>query len=164
MLTTLNKRAMPILRYRTHDITSIINMPCPCGRTIRRIRRIGRRSDDMFIIRGVNVFPSQIEVGLMRVEECTPNYRIILERQKDLDTVTVEVEVAESCYGDSVAQLDALRKKIQASIVNIVGIRVEVKIVQPNKIPPFRGQGEARGGQPQNLKPHKLQLSPTHET
>ena len=82
VLTTLNKRAMPILRYRTHDITSIINMPCACGRTIRRIRRIGRRSDDMFIIRGVNVFPSQIEVGLMRVEECTPNYRIILEREK----------------------------------------------------------------------------------
>ena len=98
-------------------------MPCACGRTSRRIRRIGRRSDDMFIIRGVNVFPSQIEVGLMRVEECTPNYRIILEREKDLDTVTVEVEVAESCYGDSVAQL-------------------EVKIVQPNRIP--RSEGKAK--------------------
>ena len=96
----------------------------------------------MFIIRGVNVFPSQIEVGLMRVEECTPNYRIILEREKDLDTVTVEVEVAESCYGDSVAQLESLRKKIQASIVNIVGIRVEVKIVQPNRIP--RSEGKAK--------------------
>ncbi len=142
VLTTLNKKAMPILRYRTHDITSIINQPCSCGRTIRRIRRIGRRSDDMFIIRGVNVFPSQIEVGLLRVDECTPNYRIVLERQKDLDTVTVEVEVAESCYGDSVAQLEALRKKIQTSIMNIVGIRIEVKIVQPNKIP--RTDGKAK--------------------
>ena len=101
VITTLAKRAMPILRYRTHDITSIMTGVCKCGRTIRRIRRIGRRSDDMFIIRGVNVFPSQIEVALMRVEECTPNYRIILERLKDLDTVTVEVEVADEFYTDS---------------------------------------------------------------
>ncbi len=142
VITTLSKRAMPILRYRTHDITSIINMPCKCGRTLRRIRRIGRRSDDMFIIRGVNVFPSQIEVGLMRVEECTPNYRIVLERERDLDTVTVEVEIGEQYYGDSVSALDTLRKKIQASIVNIVGIKVEVKIVQPNKIP--RSDGKAK--------------------
>ena len=142
VLTTLAKRAMPILRYRTHDITSIITMPCKCGRTLRRIRRIGRRSDDMFIIRGVNVFPSQIEVALMRVEECTPNYRIILERLKDLDTVTVEVEVADEFYTDSISQLDALRKKIQTSIMNITGIRIEVRIVEPNKIP--RSEGKAK--------------------
>lgn len=142
VLTTLAKRAMPILRYRTHDITSIITMPCKCGRTLRRIRRIGRRSDDMFIIRGVNVFPSQIEVALMRVEECTPNYRIILDREKDLDTVTVEVEVDEKYYADSVSELDALRKKIKTSIANIVGIKIEVKIVEPNKIP--RSDGKAK--------------------
>jgi len=142
VITTLAKQAMPILRYRTHDITSIMTTQCSCGRTIRRIRRIGRRSDDMFIIRGVNVFPSQIEVALMRVEECTPNYRIILERKKDLDTVTVEVEVADECYGDSVAQLDSLRKKIQTSIMNITGIRIEVRIVEPNKIP--RSEGKAK--------------------
>ena len=142
VLTTLAKRAMPILRYRTHDITSIITLPCKCGRTIRRIRRIGRRSDDMFIIRGVNVFPSQIEVGLMRVEECTPHYRIILDRERDLDTVTVEVEVGEEHYSDSVSDLDALRKKIRTSIVNIVGIKIEVKIVEPNKIP--RSEGKAK--------------------
>ncbi len=142
VITTLAKRAMPILRYRTHDITSIIPVPCKCGRTMRRIRRIGRRSDDMFIIRGVNVFPSQIEVALMRVEECTPNYRIILEREKDLDTVTVEVEVQSQCYSDSVAALDTLRKKIQASIFNIVNIRIDVRIVQPNKLP--RSDGKAK--------------------
>lgn len=142
VLTTLSKRAMPILRYRTHDITSIMTETCKCGRTLRRIRRIGRRSDDMFIIRGVNVFPSQIEVALMRVEECTPNYRIILEREKDLDTVTVEVEVGEQYYSDSVSELDALRKKIRTSIVNIIGISVVVKIVEPNKIP--RSEGKAK--------------------
>ena len=142
VLTTLSKRAMPILRYRTHDITSIMTETCKCGRTLRRIRRIGRRSDDMFIIRGVNVFPSQIEVALMRVEECTPHYRIILEREKDLDTVTVEVEVGEQYYSDSVSELDALRKKIRNSIVNIVGISVVVKIVEPNKIP--RSEGKAK--------------------
>lgn len=142
VITTLAKRAMPILRYRTHDVTSIMTGVCKCGRTIRRIRRIGRRSDDMFIIRGVNVFPSQIEVALMRVEECTPNYRIILERLKDLDTVTVEVEVADEFYTDSISQLDALRKKIQTSIMNITGIRIEVRIVEPNKIP--RSEGKAK--------------------
>ncbi len=142
VITTLSKRAMPILRYRTHDITSIMPQQCKCGRTIRRIRRIGRRSDDMFIIRGVNVFPSQIEVALMRVEECSPNYRIILEREKDLDTVTVEVEVLPQFYSDSVADLDALRKKIQASIYNIVNIRIDVRIVQPNKLP--RSEGKAK--------------------
>lgn len=142
VLTTLAKRAMPILRYRTHDITSIMPVPCKCGRTLRRIRRIGRRSDDMFIIRGVNVFPSQIEVALMRVPECTPNYRIILEREKDLDNVTVEVEVREEFYTDSVSALDALRKKIKTSIANIVGIKIEVKIVEPNKIP--RSEGKAK--------------------
>ncbi len=142
VLTTLSKRAMPILRYRTHDITSIMTEKCRCGRTLRRIRRIGRRSDDMFIIRGVNVFPSQIEVALMRVEECTPNYRIVLEREKDLDSVTVEVEVGEQYYSDSVSELDALAKKIKTSIVNIVGISVKVKIVEPNKIP--RSEGKAK--------------------
>ena len=96
----------------------------------------------MFIIRGVNVFPSQIEVALMRVPECTPNYRIILEREKDLDNVTVEVEVREEFYTDSVSALDALRKKIKTSIANIVGIKIEVKIVEPNKIP--RSEGKAK--------------------
>ena len=142
VITTLAKRAMPILRYRTHDITSIMSEKCACGRTVRRIRRIGRRSDDMFIIRGVNVFPSQIEVALMRVEECTPHYHIILEREKDLDTVTVEVEVNDDCYIDSIAQMDALRKKIQTSISNITGIRMTVKIVEPNSIP--RSEGKAK--------------------
>ena len=142
VLTTLSKRAMPILRYRTHDITSIIAEPCPCGRTVRRIRRIGRRSDDMFIIRGVNVFPSQIEAALMRVAECSPHYRILLERKRDLDSVTVEVELNPDAYTDNIASLEALRKRIQASIMNIVNIKIDVRLVEAGKIE--RSEGKAK--------------------
>ncbi len=140
VLSTLTKRAMPILRYRTHDITSIIPEPCECGRTIRRISRISKRSDDMLIIRGVNVFPSQIEVGVMRVEESTPNFRIIREMKNDMESLTVEVEIQEKYYGDSLEKIEAIRKKIQASITQIVNIRIDVKIVEPNKIPRSEGK------------------------
>lgn len=140
VLSTLTKRAMPILRYRTHDITSIIPEPCECGRTIRRISRISKRSDDMLIIRGVNVFPSQIEVGVVRVEESTPNFRIIREMKNDMESLTVEVEIQEKYYGDSLEKIEAIRKKIQASITQIVNIRIDVKIVEPNKIPRSEGK------------------------
>ena len=142
VLTTLSKHAMPVLRYRTHDITRILAEPCACGRSIRRIARIGRRSDDMFIIRGVNVFPSQIEIALMRVEESSPHYRIILDRAGDLDTVLVEVELNEKFFSDSLASIDAARNKMQAAIAQITGIRIEVKIVEPNSIP--RREGKAQ--------------------
>lgn len=142
VLTTLSKRAMPVLRYRTHDITSIYTEKCECGRTIRRIRRIGRRCDDMFIIRGVNVFPSQIEAAMMRVEECSPNYRIVLERVKDLDSVRVELELKENCYSDSIAAMEAIRKKIQAAIAAITNIRIDVKLMEPHSLP--RSEGKAK--------------------
>ncbi len=140
VLTTLTKKAMPILRYRTHDISSIIAEPCKCGRTIRRISRISKRSDDMLIIRGVNVFPSQIEIGISRVEEATPNFRILREMKNDMESLTVEVEVKDEFYGDSIAGIENIRKKIQASIVNIVNIRIDVKIVEPNSIPRSEGK------------------------
>jgi len=142
VLSTLSKRGMPILRYRTHDITTIIAEPCPCGRTIRRIRRIGRRSDDMFIIRGVNVFPSQIEAALMRVEESSPHYRIVLDRERDLDTVLVEVELTDANFTDSLSALEAIRRKMQTAIAHVVGIRIDVKIVEPGTIP--RSEGKAK--------------------
>ena len=85
VLTTLSKKAMPMIRYRTRDITRIVAEPCACGRTLRRIRRIGRRSDDMIIIRGVNVFPSQVEAALLAVEGTLPHYRIVLTRSHGLD-------------------------------------------------------------------------------
>lgn len=142
VLTTLSKRAMPILRYRTHDITKIISEPCACGRTIRRIARIGRRSDDMFIIRGVNVFPSQIEVALMNMPEVSPNYRIILTREKELDNVLVEVEIKPEFFTDSIAELESIRRRAREAIAKIVGIRMEVKIVEPNTI--ARSEGKAK--------------------
>lgn len=142
VLTTLSKRAMPILRYRTHDITKIVSEPCACGRTIRRIARIGRRSDDMFIIRGVNVFPSQIEVALMNMPEVSPNYRIILTREKELDNVLVEVEIKPEFFTDSIAELEGIRRRAREAIAKIVGIRMEVKIVEPNTI--ARSEGKAK--------------------
>ncbi|MBO5254217.1 MAG: phenylacetate--CoA ligase [Opitutales bacterium] len=142
VLSTLTKHAMPVLRYRTHDITSIIAEPCKCGRTIRRISRISKRSDDMLIIRGVNVFPSQIEIGINRVEETTPNFRILREMKNDMESLTVEVEIQDKYYGDSLETIEKIRRKIQASIVQIVNIRIDVKIVEPNSIP--RSQGKIK--------------------
>ncbi len=98
VLTTLSKKAMLMIRYRTRDITRIITEPCICGRTLRRIRRIGFRSDDMIIIRGVNVFPSQVETALLQVEGTLPHYRIILTRERGLDQMAVEVEVTLQCH------------------------------------------------------------------
>lgn len=142
VLTTLSKRAMPMIRYRTRDITSIITEKCACGRTIRRMRRIGRRSDDMFIIRGVNVFPSQIETGLLTVEEAVPHYQIILTREGGLDQITVEVELSPEAFTDKVSDLEKLHKKVAQAIEKIINIRVGVRLVEPNAIP--RSQGKAK--------------------
>jgi phenylacetate-CoA ligase len=97
VLTTLSKQAMPMIRYRTHDITRILPGTCECGRTLRRIDRIGRRSDDMLIIRGVNVFPSQVETALLTVEGALPHFQIILTRSQGLDQMEVQVEVTPAC-------------------------------------------------------------------
>ncbi len=142
VLTTLSKRAMPMIRYRTRDITSIITEKCACGRTIRRMQRIGRRSDDMFIIRGVNVFPSQIEAGLLTVEETVPHYQIILTREGGLDQITVEVELTPEAFTDKVSDLERLHKKVATAIENIINIRVTVHLVEPNTI--ARSQGKAK--------------------
>jgi len=142
VLTTLSKRAMPMIRYRTRDITSIITEPCSCGRTVRRIQRIGRRSDDMFIIRGVNVFPSQIEAALLAVEGVLPHYRIILTRQRGLDQVHVEIEVSPEVFSDKVSEMEALHGRLAHSIERITGIRVSVRLVEPNTLP--RSEGKAK--------------------
>ena len=114
VLTTLCKRAMPMIRYRTRDITSLEPGRCACGRTLRRIRRIGRRSDDMLIIRGVNLFPSQIEAALLKVEGTLPHYQIIVDRQKGLDTLEVQVEVTNEALSDTVGGLEQLQKEARA--------------------------------------------------
>lgn len=142
VISTLSKQAMPILRYRTRDITVIENTPCSCGRTIRRIKRIGRRSDDMFIIRGVNVFPSQIETALLRAEKSLPHYQIVLDRKNHLDTVEVKVEVSRDMMSDSMSDMDALNKRFAHSIEQILGLSVLVTLCEPGSLP--RSEGKAK--------------------
>ncbi len=134
VLTTLTKQAIPMVRYRTHDITAIRSGPCSCGRTIRRMDRIGRRSDDMFIIRGVNVFPSQIEAALLAVEGALPHYQIVLSRDKGLDTMEVQVEVTPAVFSDTVGALESLQGRLGKSIENVLGIHVDVRLVEPHTI------------------------------
>ena len=142
VLTTLAKHAMPMIRYRTRDITSIMTSKCACGRTIRRISKIGRRSDDMFIIRGVNVFPSQIETAIMSVESVMPVYQIILTREHGLDNIEVDIEVNETIFHDRVSAIEDIRHTISHAIERILGIRVFVKMCAPNSIP--RSEGKAK--------------------
>ena len=142
VITTLCKKAMPMIRYRTRDITSIIAEPCPCGRTVRRIRRIGRRSDDMFIIRGVNVFPSQIEAALLAVEGTLPHYQIILTRTGGLDEMEVQVEVTAEFFTDTIRALEALQAKLSHAIEHTVGIRATVRLVEPHTVQ--RSEGKAK--------------------
>ena len=142
VLTTLSKKAMPMIRYRTRDITRIINEPCTCGRTLRRIQRIGRRSDDMIIIRGVNVFPSQIEAALLKVEGALPHYQIILTRERGLDQMAVEVEVTPEVFNDKVSALEQVRARLALAIEQICGIRVDLRLVEPRTIE--RSEGKAK--------------------
>jgi len=142
VLTTLSKQAMPMIRYRTRDITAILPDKCECGRTVRRIRRITRRSDDMFIIRGVNVFPSQVEHALLQVEGTVPHYQIILTREKDLDRMTVRVEVTPEVFDDKVRGLETLQKKLEYALEHTLGIHAGVQLVGPHTIQ--RSEGKAK--------------------
>jgi phenylacetate-CoA ligase len=142
VLTTLCKQAMPMLRYRTRDITALASETCECGRTLRRIKRISRRSDDMFIIRGINVFPSQIETALLKVEGALPHYQIILTRDKGLDNMEVQVEVTPEVFTDTVGALEELQSKLHKSIENTVGLRASVRLVQPRTLQ--RSEGKAK--------------------
>ena len=142
VLTTLSKDAMPMIRYRTRDITSIMTENWPCGRTIRRIARIGRRSDDMFIIRGVNVFPSQIETAILNAEKCLPNYQIILTRTKGLDNMEVQIELTPEMFSDKVSVMEELTVKFSKAIEKIINIRAAVRLMPPNSIP--RSEGKAK--------------------
>jgi phenylacetate-CoA ligase len=142
VLTTLSKEAMPLIRYRTRDVTALVSEQCACGRTLRRIRRIGRRSDDMFIIRGVNVFPSQVETALLRVEGTLPHYQIILTREVGLDQMEVKVEVTPEVFSDEIRKLEALQQQLGASIENVLGIRVKLTLVGPRSLP--RSEGKAK--------------------
>ena len=142
VLTTLSKKAMPMIRYRTRDITTLLRGACPCGRTLRRMRRVGRRSDDMFIIRGINVFPSQIETALLAVEGTLPHYQIELTRHGSLDEIEVKVEVTPEVFTDRVGSLEALSRKIEHEVERTIGIRAAVRLVKPSTLE--RSEGKAK--------------------
>ena len=142
VLTTLSKWAMPMIRYRTRDITRLMTETCPCGRTIRRMKRVGRRSDDMFIVRGVNVFPSQIEEALLAVEGTLPHYQIVLTRSGGLDQIEIQVEVTPEVFSDKVRALEALQAKLSSSVEHTLGIRAQVSLVEPHSIQ--RSEGKAK--------------------
>ena len=142
VFTTLTKEAFPVIRYRTKDISRLIPDVCSCGRTFHRIPKITGRTDDMLIIRGVNVFPSQIEEVIMGVEGVEPHYQIVVEREGSLDKIEVQVEVSEAIFSDEVKSLEKLSKKLQTEIKDLLGISCTIKLVEPKTIQ--RSEGKAK--------------------
>lgn len=141
VITTITKQGIPLIRYRTRDITSITYEPCVCGRTHARITRMSGRSDDMLIIRGVNVFPSQIESILVGIEGVEPHYLLIVERKDNLDTLEVQVEVDERLFSDEIKMLQKLSRRIEKEIKDMLGITCTAKLVEPKSIQ--RSEGKA---------------------
>lgn len=139
--TTLTKEGIPLIRYRTKDLTSIDHSTCDCGRTSARISKFKGRVDDMLIIRGVNVFPSQVEAALIEVEEVTPHYMMIVDRQNNLDTLEIQVELNEKYYTDQIRVLEGFSKKIAHVIQQALGISAKIKIVEPKSL--VRSEGKA---------------------
>ncbi len=142
VITTITKQGIPLIRYRTRDITSLDRTPCVCGRTHGRIARLSGRSDDMIIIRGVNVFPSQIESILMRSEGVEPHYLLIVDRKDNLDTLEVQVEVNEELFSDEIKVLQSLGRKIEKEIKDVLGVTSTVKLVEPKTLQ--RSEGKAK--------------------
>ncbi len=142
VITTITKGALPVVRYRTGDITSVTRKPCSCGRTHMRLAKISGRTDDMLIIRGVNVFPSQVESILLEIGETEPHYQLIVDRVGTLDTLEIQVELTEQMFSDKVKGLEDLEKTIREEIVSVLGISASVKLVEPKSIP--RSEGKAQ--------------------
>jgi phenylacetate-CoA ligase len=141
VFTTLTKEGIPLIRYRTKDLTSITHEKCECGRTSPRISRFKGRSDDMLIIRGVNVFPSQVEAALVDVEEVTPHYMMVVDRENNLDTLEIQVEVDVKYYTDEVKGIEKLTKKIGQVIQGALGISAKIRLMGPNSLK--RSEGKA---------------------
>jgi len=142
VFTTITKEGIPLIRYRTRDLTRLIYETCSCGRTLVRMVKCKGRSDDMLIIRGVNVFPSQIETVLLQMSEVEPHYLLIIERDGTLDTVTLMVEVQEQFFSDEVRKLQELRMKITRQLESVLGISVNVKLVEPKTIERTAGKAQ----------------------
>lgn len=142
VITTITKEALPVVRYRTHDITSLTREPCSCGRTHLRMAKVSGRTDDMLIIRGVNVFPSQVESILLNIGATEPHYQLVVDREGALDTLEIRVELTEQMFSDKVKGLEGLEKLIRDEISNLLGISTAVKLVEPKTIPRSEGKAE----------------------
>jgi len=142
VITTLTKEAQPLLRYRTKDLTSLTTVPCSCGRTHARMQKVTGRSDDMLIIRGINVFPSQIESILLETEGLSPHYQLILHREGSMDTLEIQVEVDENIFSDEIKQLQKVEQKLKSSIKDYLGITADVKLVEQKGITRFEGKAQ----------------------
>lgn len=142
VFTTITKEGIPIIRYRTRDISRIVPGECGCGRTFRRMQRVTGRSDDMLIIRGVNVFPSQIEQVLTGVEGVSPHYQVVLTKRGSMDHVEVHVEVAPDTDYDEIRELERLQRKVGSEIASALAVNIDVKLVEPKSI--ARSEGKAK--------------------
>jgi len=142
VLTSLKREGMPVLRYRTRDITRIIPGECPCGRVHKRIDRIQGRSDDMFIIKGVNIFPMQVEQVLMNIPEVGNNYVIVLEREHNVDNMIVRVEMTEKAFVEDMRHLHRLQQKIARDLKSELQITPRVELVEPNALPSSEGKAK----------------------
>jgi phenylacetate-CoA ligase len=141
VFTSITKQAFPVIRYRTRDIASLNPDPCSCGRTHIRMNKPSGRTDDMLIIRGVNVFPSQIESVLMQSKQILPHYQIIVDRKDNLDTLTVKVEMDEQLFSDEIRKLQTMEQKIASDIKEYLGVTCKILLVEPKTI--ARSQGKA---------------------
>ncbi len=142
VITTLTKEAFPVIRFRTRDLTRLIPEPCPCGRTFIRMQRVLGRTDDMIIVKGVNVFPSQIEQVLFEIEGTEPHYQIIVERKGRLDDITVLVEVSEEIFFDEMKKQQQLKELIKHRLSSELGISVNVKLVEHKTLERFEGKAK----------------------
>jgi phenylacetate-CoA ligase len=142
VLTTLTKEALPVARFRTRDITTLDPQPCKCGRTLVRMAKVRGRTDDMLIIRGVNVFPSQIESVLLQVEGVEPHYLIIVDRARHMDDLEIWVEVSEEVFSDEMKRMEALEKEVRDEVESVLGISARVKLVEPRTIE--RSEGKSK--------------------
>lgn len=142
VLTTIQKEGIPVIRYRTRDISTLHPEKCACGRTHMRMKRVTGRSDDMLIIRGVNVFPSQVESVLLEFGEAEPHYLLVVDRKGELDTLEVWVELSEQMFSDKIKQIENLEERIRNRILSVLNINVRIKFVEPRTIP--RSEGKAR--------------------
>ncbi len=142
VFTTITKEAFPLVRYRTRDISRVITEPCRCGRTYVRMERVSGRSDDMLIIRGVNVFPSQIESVLMAIDGLEPHYQLIVDRVGTLDTLEIRVEVSESIFSDEIKGLQGLEKRIKKDVKDYLGVTTGVKLCEPKTLQRFEGKAQ----------------------